>query len=239
MYIFTSNNVSAPVNSSTSVNESSTVKQINGNTINTIIETKIPYTSNSNPTATVKTTVITTIAATQLTPESSFVEVTTATHALSVAPVNLIMSDGSINTIFDSVATGLKLLEFMNSRNQYYLQASDDLMVINVDGVKLLLIETSFMNQKLMNSFSFIYSRGKVRCIHRTLASVMSVTDALVSVRYQNNNASAFMNNYDLQDGLVDASRPRIQVFDYKYVANPTASSHGSLLEDSSRIFYG
>ena len=67
----------------------------------------------------------------------------------------------------------------------------------------------------------------------------MSVTDALVSVGYQNNSATAFLNNYDLQDGLVDASRPRIQVFDYKYVGSPTISSQGSLLEDSSRIFYG
>ena len=112
-------------------------------------------------------------------------------------------------------------------------------MIINVDGAKLLIIETSFMNQKLIDSFTFTYTRGKVRCIHRTLATVMSVTDALVSVGYQNNSASAFMNNYDLQDGLVDASRPRIQIFDHKYVANPTDSNQGSLLEDSSRIFYG
>ena len=166
MPIFTSSNVSLPANSSTVVNGSSTVNQINGNTITTIVETKIPYTSNMNPTATVRTTTMTTIAATQLTPESSFVEVATSTHAVSVSPVSLIMSDGTTNIIFDSVATGLKLLEFMKSRNQYYLQASDDVMIINVDGVKLLIIETSFMNQKLMNSFSFIYSRGKVRCIH-------------------------------------------------------------------------
>ena len=192
-----------------------------------------------NPVATTKTSTITTISATQTLPETTDISVETSTAPVSVAPVVLVMSDGSTNTIFDSVATGLKLIEFMKSRNQYYLQASDDVMIINVDGVKLLILETSFMNQKLMNSFTFTYSRGKVRCIHRTLATVMSLPDALVSVGYQNNSASAFLNNYDLQDGLVDASRPRIQVFDHKYVANPTASSQGSLLEDNSRIFYG
>ena len=119
------------------------------------------------------------------------------------------------------------------------MQASDDVMIINVDGAKLLIIETSFMNQKLMNSCTFTYTRGKVRCVHRTLATVMSVTDALVSVGYQNNSASSFLNNYDLQDGLVDASRPRTQISNYKNVAGPTESDQGTLLEDCSQIFYG
>ena len=47
------------------------------------------------------------------------------------------------------------------------------------------------------------------------------------------------MNNYDLQDGLLDVARPRIQVFDYNYLANPTNSSEGSLLEDMVNLFYG
>ena len=44
--------------------------------------------------------------------------------------------------------TGLNVLEFMMSRNQYYLMGSDDVMIINGDGVKLLILETTFMNQK-------------------------------------------------------------------------------------------
>ena len=90
-----------------------------------------------------------------------------------------------------------------------------------------------------MNSFTFTYNRGRVRCIHRTLATIMSLTDALASVGYQNNSTVAFLNNYDLQDGLVDGSRPRIQVFDYNYVSNPTSSSQGSLLQDNTRLIYG
>jgi len=161
-----------------------------------------------------------------------------ATTALSTSGVNLIMSDGTTNTIFDSVYTGLNTLEFMMSRNQYYLMASDDVMLINVDGVKLLLIETTFMNQKLMNSFSFHYIRGKVRCIHRNLATIMNLTDALISVGYQKNSSLAFANNYDLQENLLDVNRPRIQIFDIFYVANPTSSISGSQLEDSRAINY-
>ena len=214
MTIFSNSNVLLPVNSRTTIYENSTVAITNGITVSTMTEAKIPYASRSNPIATTKTSTITTVAATQTTPESNDIDVSTSTSPVSVSPVQLILFDGTTNTIFDSVATGLKLIEFMNSRSQYFLQASDDIMIINADGANLLIIETSFMNQKLMNSFSFIYSRGKIRCIHRALATVMSVTDALVSVGYQNNSASSFPSNYDLQDGLIDASRPRIQVFD-------------------------
>ena len=89
-----------------------------------------------------------------------------------------------------------------------------------------------------MNSFTFVYARGKVRCVHRTLATVMSLTDALCSVGYKKDANLAFMNIYDLQDGLVDVSRPRIQLFDYNYMANPQTSSDGSLLEDSGKVMY-
>ena len=108
------------------------------------------------------------------------------------------------------------------SRNQYYFMASDDVMLINVDGVKCLLIETTFMNQKLTNSFSFHYIRGKVRCIHRNLATITSLTDALISVGYQKQLSAAFAKNYDSQDNLLDVNRPRIQIFDINYEANPT-----------------
>jgi hypothetical protein len=124
------------------------------------------------------------------------------------------------------------------ARNQYYLMASDDVMLINVDGVKLLILETSFMNQKLMNSFSFHYIRGKVRCIHRNLATIMNLTDALISVGYKKSTFVAFANNYDLPESLPDVNRPRIQIFDINYELNPISSTAGSLLEDTPAINY-
>ena len=158
----------------------------------------------------------------------------TSTTNFSTSAFNLIMSDGTTNTIFDSVYTGLNTLEFMVSRNQYYLMASDDVMIINVDGVKLLILETTFMNQKLMNSFSFHYIRGKIRCIHRNLATIMDLTDALISVGYKKSTDVAFANNTDLQESLTDSNRPRIQVFDLYH----SAASGGCKLEDSPAINY-
>ena len=80
--------------------------------------------------------------------------------------------------------------------------------------------------------------RGKVRCIHRNLATIMNLTDALISVGYKKSVSVAFANNYDLQDSLPDVNRPRIQIFDINYTPNPTSSTAGSLLEDSPAINY-
>ena len=66
----------------------------------------------------------------------------------------------------------------------------------------------------------------------------MNLTDALISVGYKKSAVAAFANNYDLQDNLIDANRPRIQVFDINYSPNPTSSTDSSQLEDSTPINY-
>jgi hypothetical protein len=154
--------------------------------------------------------------------------------------VSLILSDGTTTTIFDSIATALRCLNFMNSRKQYFMNASDDIIIVNVSGVKLLILETTFLNQKLLNSYNFIYSRGKVRGVHRNLSNIVNLTDALVSVGYKKNSTTAFNNNYDLETNLSDVNRPRIKIVDYHYISAPSNSTTGSLLEDSGLgIIYG
>ena len=239
MVLFTQSTVPIPTNAPVIIIENNTTLHNNGNKITAVTEIDLPLTSVAGAVnAIVSTSTVTTVPATQTTPSSSSVIVTTGNNGIPTSSVALVMSDGSTTVVFDSVLTGLYLLEFMQSRNQYYLQASDDVMIINVSGIKLLILETAFMNQKLMNSFTFIYARGKVRCVHRTLATVMSLTDALCSVGYKRDVNLAFMNNYDLQDGLIDVSRPRTIVFDYNYTANPQSSSDGSLLEDIGKVMY-
>ena len=230
MVLFTMANMSAPTNNyhisteARSETANGTLQSVSLLTLTPVIT--VP--TGTTPSYTSVSTVINGSVATNHTNQTNF----------SMLPVNLIMSDGTTNTIFDNVYTGLNTLEFMMARNQYYLMASDDVMLINVDGVKPLILETSFMNQKLMNSFSFHYIRGKVRCIHRNLATIMNLTDALISVGYQKSVSVAFANNYDLQDSLPDVNRPRIQIFDINYVPNPSNSTAGSLLEDSPAINY-
>ena len=69
---------------------------------------------------------------------------------LSIA---LALSDGTSVTVFDKKTTALNLLTSMRLRNQWLLQLSDDIMAISVSGTKILLLESSLTNQKLISSF--------------------------------------------------------------------------------------
>ena len=150
--------------------------------------------------------------------------------------VSIALQDGSTVVVFNSVQDGFTGLQQMYSQNMYYLQASDDIMIINVSGVKLLILQTTFINQKLTNNYTFAYIRGKVRAIHRNLSTVKTLTDALISVGYKL-NGSPFTNNYSLQGALTVAQMPNIQILDLNYVSTPTIST-GSQLEDASPIVY-
>ena len=149
--------------------------------------------------------------------------------------VSFLKSDGTNAIIFNSVQDGLTCLQFMHSKDMYYLQLSDEITLINISGVKLLILETTFLNQKLMNAFHFSYIRGKVRATHRNLSYITNLTQALVSVGYQH-NGSNFTNNYSLQGALTSGSYTYIQIFDKKYLSSSLTS--GSMLEDANPIVY-
>ena len=72
-------------------------------------------------------------------------------------PVSLTCSDGSTIVVFDTLATGLKCLESMRATGQWYIQATDEVMVVSV-GTKLLLLETTLTNQKLMQTYTAFYN---------------------------------------------------------------------------------
>ena len=158
------------------------------------------------------------------------------TTTITGGNVSITKDDGSTVVVFNSVQDGLTCLQSMYSKNMYYLQASEDIMIINVSGVKLIILETTVMNQKLMNNYTFAYIRGKLRAIHRNLSTIKTLTDALISVGYKV-NGDPFSNNYSLQGALTTAQMPHIQIFDLNYVSTPTIST-GSQLEDANPIVY-
>ena len=67
----------------------------------------------------------------------------------------------------------------MRLRNQWLLQLSDDIMAISVSGTKLLLLESSLTNQKLISSFLPLYLHGQTRFAHRNLSQLATMYDAL------------------------------------------------------------
>ena len=60
--------------------------------------------------------------------------------------------DGVTQTMFSSRAAALNTLNVINSRSQYYMMAGDDITIINVH-TKLLVVENTCVNQKLLNSY--------------------------------------------------------------------------------------
>jgi len=74
---------------------------------------------------------------------------TTTTNASCVSTtvvggnVSILLSDGSTVVVFNSAADGLTRLQFMHSNGLYYLQLSDNIMLINIGGAKMLIVETT------------------------------------------------------------------------------------------------
>ena len=98
--------------------------------------------------------------------------------------VSLQLSDNQVITVFDTKITALKCLESMQLNNQWLLTPTDDIMIIAVSFTKLLLAESSLINQKLFASFLPIYYGGNFRLVHRSMSLVMSLSDALQDVGF-------------------------------------------------------
>ena len=149
-------------------------------------------------------------------------------------PVSLTLSDGSTVQVFDTLETALKCMEFMRLRNQWLLQASDDVAVVSVGGVKLLLMEQTLVNQKCLASFSPSYLGGHTRFLHRTMSQTLSLDDALQAVGFAKLSSAPWQGNYD----LAQSPSPRILIVDWYFRSSTSGSGQGSQLSDATPISY-
>jgi len=148
-------------------------------------------------------------------------------------PVVLQLGDGTQVTVFDKLSTALRLLAYMRRNAQWNVQGNDDVMVVSVNAIKGMILENTVVNQKLITSFLPNYIGDQVRFVHRSMSTVVSLTDALKSVGFCHTSSLPFSNNLDLRLGNTG-----IQLFDWNYVALPASTSDGSLLEDGSPLRY-
>ena len=146
--------------------------------------------------------------------------------------INIIKSDGVNQIVFNSLSTALKCLSFMNSRGQYYMAAGDDITILNLQ-TKLLIVENTFINQKLMNSYVVTYHGNTVKAIHRNLANLYNLKDALISVGFKIESTN-FNTNADLQTNLADEYRCRIQIVDWYYFVSTSSTK----LTDATQIVF-
>ena len=148
--------------------------------------------------------------------------------------VQLTLQDGTVINVFDNLETALKCISTMRSKAQWFLQASEDVVVVSV-GTKLLVMEATLTNQKMLQSFAPLYQMGQVTFQHRNVSQLANLTTALQQSGYCMKAALPFANNYDLKSA---PNPPSIQAIDWFYTAFPVDSTQGTLLQDATPITF-
>jgi hypothetical protein len=152
---------------------------------------------------------------------------------LYTGSVDIILSTGVTTQVFDALSTAIKCIHYMDSNSLYSLSPNEDITILNLRS-KLLILENTYLNQKMMNSYVFTYHGAKVVGIHRSMSSIVSLEEALQSSGFRVVGAPwATESNAKMETNRVDTDRPRILVLDYKF-KHPTLA-HTSL-EDTTPI---
>jgi hypothetical protein len=125
------------------------------------------------------------------------------------------------------------MMEWMRQQNMWQLQISDDVLGVST-GQKMLYLEMSLTNQKLLASFLPVYIGGAVRFAHRTMSQTLDLGSALQAVGFAKLSAAPYGGNYD----LAQAPSPRILVVDWYYRQSVSSSAQGSQLSDAAPIQY-
>ena len=143
-------------------------------------------------------------------------------------PVTLTLSSGVTVTVFDSLTTALKVMKYMYEQNQWLLQLPK-VMVVSVCHHKLLLMESTLTNQRLLQTFGApLYEHGAVRYASRLSYETNDLQNALQSVGSL--QMTPLLDNSDL-------ASVNIQVIDWNYMANASVGQ-GSLLVDPEPLHY-
>ena len=151
--------------------------------------------------------------------------------------VDLILSTGITQQVFDSLSSALKCIHYMEANNLYSLGPNEDVTVLNLRS-KLLILENTYINQKMMNSYVFTYHGNQVQAIHRSMADMVSLSEALASVGFRCIGLPWSTDiNPKLQENRADKDRPRIQIVDYVY-KSPTLP-HTNLVDSTPIVISG
>ena len=151
--------------------------------------------------------------------------------------VDLILSTGITQQVFDTLSTALKCIHYMEANKLYALSPNEDVTILNLRS-KLLILENTYINQKMMNSYVFTYHGSQVQAIHRSMADMVSLSEALASVGFRCIGLPWSTDiNPKLQENRADKDRPRIQIVDYVY-KSPTLP-HTNLVDSTPIVISG
>ena len=76
--------------------------------------------------------------------------------------VDIILSTGVTQSVFDQTSTAIKCIHYMESNNLYSLSPNEDITIINLR-YKLLILENTYLNQKMMNSYVLLIMVQKLK----------------------------------------------------------------------------
>ena len=168
---------------------------------------------------------------------STFAVPSGVSDVLFAGSVDLILSTGITQQFFDTLSTALKCIHYMEANKLYSLPPNEDVTILNLRS-KLLILENTYINQKMMNSYVFTYHGSQVQAIHRSMADMVSLSEALASVGFRCIGLPWSTDiNPKLQENRADKDRPRIQVVDYVY-KSPTLP-HTNLVDSTPIVISG
>ena len=168
---------------------------------------------------------------------STFAVPSGITDVLFSGSVDLILSTGITQQVFDTLSTGLKCIHYMEANKLYSLSPNEDITIINLRS-KLLVLGNTYINQKMMNSYVFTYHCNQVQAIHRSMADMVGLPEALASVGFRCISLPwDTAVNIKMENDRADKDRPRFQVIDYVY-KSPTLP-HTNLVDSSPIVISG
>ena len=89
--------------------------------------------------------------------------------------VALILQTGITQQVFDTLSTSSNCIHYMETNKLYFLSPNEDITVLSLRS-KLLLLENTYINQQMMNSYVFAYHGNQVQAIRRSMADFVSLT---------------------------------------------------------------
>ena len=103
---------------------------------------------------------------------------TGVTESFFSGSVDIILSTGIIQQVFDALSTAIKCIHYMEANILFALSPNEDIIIIHLRS-KLLSLENTHINQTMMSSYVFTYHGSGVRAIHRSMADTVSLAEAL------------------------------------------------------------
>ena len=160
-----------------------------------------------------------------------------SSDAIFSGSVDIISSTGTTQQILDTLSTARKCIHYMDINKLYSLSPSWDITIINLRK-KLLILENTYFNQKMTSSYVFTYHGNQVQAIHRSMADMVSLSEALASVGFRCISLPWDTDvNAKNENDRADKDRPRIQVVDHVY-KSPTLP-HTNLVDSSPIVISG